>query len=76
MIRVEGFGPKGPKAVQEEVLLRQKDIASGRLQPFAARQAVRDNEGHVVIAAGQSLSDEQILNMNYLVAGVQGKISH
>ncbi len=75
MIRVEAFGPKVPKAVQDEVLARQKDIASGKLKPFAAREAVLDNAGHVVIAAGQSLSDEQILNMNYLVAGVQGKIS-
>ncbi len=75
MIRVEAFGARVPKAVQDEVLARQKDIASGKLQPFAARAAVLDNEGHVVIAAGQSLSDEQLLNMNYLVAGVQGKIS-
>ncbi len=75
MIRVEGFGPKVPKAVQDEVLARQKDIALGKLKPFAARAAVLDNEGQVVIPAGQSLSDEQILNMNYLVAGVQGKIS-
>ncbi len=75
MIRVEGFGPKVLKAVQDEVLARQKDIALGKLKPFAARAAVLDNEGQVVIPAGQSLSDEQILNMNYLVAGVQGKIS-
>ena len=74
MVRVEAFGPKVPKAVQDEVLARQQDIASGRLQPFAARQAVLDNEGHVVIAAGKALNDEQILNMNYLVAGVQGRV--
>lgn len=75
MIRVEGFGPKVPKAVQNEVLARQKDIAAGRLQPFAAKAAVLDNEGHVVIPAGKSLGDEQILNMNYLVAGVQGRVT-
>jgi basic membrane protein A len=34
MIRVGDFGPKVPKAVQDEVLARQKDIASGRLKPF------------------------------------------
>ncbi len=75
MIRVEGFGPKVPQVVRDEVLARQKEIASGQLKPFAARAAVLDNQGQVVIAAGQSLSDEQILNMNYLVAGVRGKIS-
>ena len=74
MIRVEGFGAKVPKAVQQEVLARQKVIASGKLHPFYARQAVFDNQGKEVIAKGQTLSDEQILKMNWLVQGVQGKL--
>ena len=74
MIRVEGFGTKVPKAVQQEVLARQKEIASGKLHPFYARQAVFDNQGKEVIAKGQTLSDEQILKMNWLVQGVQGKL--
>ncbi|MCB1978300.1 MAG: BMP family ABC transporter substrate-binding protein [Burkholderiaceae bacterium] len=76
MIRVGDFGSKVPPAVQQEVLARQKDIGAGKLQPFKAGSApVRDNEGQVVIPAGQSLSDAQILAMNWLVEGVQGKIS-
>ena len=74
MIRVEGFGSAVPAAVQQEVLARQKDIAAGKLQPFRAQQAVLDNEGRQVIAAGQSLNDAQILGMNWLVQGVQGKL--
>ncbi len=78
MIRVGYFGSKVPKAVQEEVLARQQDIAAGRLQPFRAPAGddVRDNEGRVVIARGQALSDEQILRMNWLAEGVQGRIAH
>jgi simple sugar transport system substrate-binding protein len=76
MIRVGDFGSKVPKPVQQEVLSRQKDIASGKLHPFFAKQAVLDNEGHTVIAKGQTLSDEQILTMNWLAAGVQGKLTH
>jgi basic membrane protein A len=34
MIRIEGFGPKVPKAVRDEALARQQDIASGKLKPF------------------------------------------
>ena len=74
MIKVDGFGPKVPKAVQQEVLARQKDIATGKLHPFHARQAVLDNEGKEVIAKRQTLTDEQILKMNWLVQGVQGKL--
>jgi simple sugar transport system substrate-binding protein len=73
MIRVGGFGPKVPKAVQDEVLARQKDIASGKLRPFAG--PIADNEGKVVVARGAALADEQILSMDYLVEGVQGKVA-
>ena len=75
MIRVGDFGPRVPAAVQQEVLARQKDIASGRLKPFAAgAQSVRDLAGAVVIPARSALTDEQILAMNYLVQGVQGRL--
>ena len=74
MVRVGDFGPRVPQAVQQEVLARQKDIASGRLRPFFARQAVRDNTGREVIAAGQLLPDAQVQEMNWLVEGVQGKL--
>jgi simple sugar transport system substrate-binding protein len=75
MVRVGDFGPKVPEAVQKEVLARQKDIAEGRLRPFAAgTEPVRDSRGQVVIAARSSLSDAQILAMNYLVQGVQGAL--
>jgi basic membrane protein A len=72
MVRIEGFGTKVPKTVQEEALARQKDIASGKLKPFAG--PIVDNEGKTVVSPGQSLSDEQILGMNYLVQGVAGKV--
>ena len=76
MVRVEGFGSKVPKAVQQEVLARQKDIGAGKLQPFrAGATAVRDNTGREVIAPGQALTDAQILQMNWLVEGVQGQVA-
>ena len=73
MIRVGDFGPKVPKAVQQEVLARQKDIASGKLLPFAG--PIVDNEGREVVPKGQAMTDEQILTMNFLVSGVQGRIA-
>jgi len=75
MIRVDGFGPKVPKPVADEVLARQRDIAAGKLHPFQAPTALLDNQGHEVLAAGKTLSDEQILNMNFLVQGVQGTLN-
>jgi simple sugar transport system substrate-binding protein len=73
MVRVGDFGPKVPKKVQDEVLAKQKQLGAGKLHPFTG--PITDNEGRSVLPAGQQLSDEQILSMNYLVAGVVGKVS-
>ena len=76
MIRVGDFGPRVPATVRDEVLARQRELAAGRLHPFrAGRAPLRDNEGREVLAAGQTLSDRQILEMNWLVEGVQGRIA-
>ncbi len=75
MVRVGDFGPRVPKAVQEEVLARQKDIGAGRLHPFHAKVAVRDNEGREVIPADRTLTDEQILRMHWLAEGVLGTLA-
>ena len=75
MVRIGDYGPKVPPAVQAEVRARERDIAAGHLLPFAAgAMPVRDDEGRIVIPANQALSDDQILRMNWLVNGVQGKI--
>ena len=75
MIKVEHFGPKLPKAVREEVLARQQEMAQGKLQPFkAGQQPIRDNQGHIRIPAGASLSDADKNQMNWLVEGVVGSV--
>ena len=73
MIRVGDFGPKMPAKVRAEVQQVQKDIAQGKRHPFDG--PFSDNEGKAILAAGQKLNDAQILNMNYGVAGVVGKVS-
>jgi basic membrane protein A len=61
-----------PESVRAEVLARQKDIAAGTVKPFTG--PIVDNEGRPVAAPGTALTDEQILAMNFLVSGVQGKV--
>lgn len=72
MVRIEGFGPRVPTSVRDEVLAGQKDIAAGRLHPFAG--PVSDNAGRLRIPAGRTASDDEILRMDYLVEGVQGAL--
>lgn len=71
MIRVGWFGSRVPRPLQDEILARQKDIATGRLKPFAG--PIVTNTGRTIIGPGQSLTDAQILGMDYLVSGVLGK---
>lgn len=73
MIRVGDFGPKVPKAVQDEVLAKQKAIAQGRLHPFTG--PIVDNEGKERLAQGAVMTDPQILDMNFLVSGVVGSLA-
>ena len=73
MIRVGDFGSKVPKKVQDEILAKQKAVGLGQLKLFTG--PINDNEGKLVLPAGQSLSDAQILNMNYLVQGALGRVS-
>jgi simple sugar transport system substrate-binding protein len=72
MIKIEGFGPRLPKRVQTELARLQRALAKGSLQPFTG--PVFDNQDGVVLAQGQTMSDEQIMKMNFLVKGVLGKL--
>ena len=74
MVSVGHFGPRVPEAVQKQVLARQADMAAGRLHPFAG--PLRDNTGREVLPAGQTLTDQQIMEMNWLAEGVQGTLPH
>jgi simple sugar transport system substrate-binding protein len=72
MVQIGSFGPKLPMRVQTELLRLQRAMGRGSLQPFAG--PILDNQDQVVLARGQSLSDKEILNMNFLVQGVQGQL--
>ena len=69
MVRVEGFGPKLSAAARAEVLARQAELAKGQLQVF--KGPIWNEQGQLVVPAGQTLSDAQILGMNFRVQGVR-----
>ncbi len=69
MIRIEGFGPKLPARVRQEVLTRQQELAQGRLSVF--KGPIQDDKGQLIVPAGTTLSDAQIQTMNFKVQGVR-----
>ena len=59
-----------PADVQEKVLQAKADIASGKIDIFGGE--LKDNEGNVLVAAGETMSDEKINLQEFLVDNVIG----
>ena len=70
MIKLAPLNPAIPPDVRAQVAKMGEDIAQGRLQPFAG--PVIDQDGKVRVPAGQTISEADLANMNYLVRGVEG----
>lgn len=63
-----------PEDVQKLVAEKKQEIIDGKLKVFAGE--LKDNKGNVVVPAGKTMTDPEMLNMNFLVAGVQGSVSN
>lgn len=72
MVKLAPFGPAVPKDVVSLVRAKEKAIAAGDLHPFQG--PVTDQAGKVKVPAGKTMSDDELLTMNYYVEGVQGKL--
>lgn len=72
MVRMAPLSPAVPKAGVTAFHASEKAIASGKLQPFQG--PIKDQKGVLRVKAGQALSDAQLLQLNWLVDGVQGSI--
>ena len=72
MVKLGPLNAAVPESVRLEIASAQAKIETGALAPFAG--PVKDQSGAVKIPAGKSLSDGEILGMNWFAEGVQGKL--
>jgi simple sugar transport system substrate-binding protein len=72
MVVMAPFNPAMPKPVADEVMARRDDVIAGKLAPFQG--PLKDQAGAEKVPAGGKLADEQILGMNWLAEGVEGKL--
>lgn len=59
-----------PKDVQDKVMQAKADIASGKIKVFGGE--LKDNQGKVLVPAGQVMSDDKIKTQEFLVDNVIG----
>ncbi len=72
MVKLGPLNAAVPDAVKAEVAAVQAKIEAGTLVPFAG--PIKDQKGAMKVAAGKSLSDGEILGMDWFAEGVQGKL--
>jgi basic membrane protein A and related proteins len=72
MIKLGPINPAVPKDVVDMVTKAEKDIIAGTLHPFQG--PLKDNTGKERVAAGKSMSDDEMQKMDFYVAGVQGSL--
>ena len=72
MIKLAPINKKVPADVVALVEKTEKEIANGSFHPFQG--PVRKQDGKMAVEAGKTLTDKDLLNMNYYVEGVLGSI--
>lgn len=72
MVKMAPFNKVMPQHVAEVAHARETDIIAGTLQPFQG--PLKDQAGTLKVAAGKALTDPEILGMNWLAEGVEGKL--
>jgi basic membrane protein A len=64
------FGPKVPKAVQDQVMQAKADLEAGKVVVF--KGPLKDQTGTVKVAEGAVLTDDQMSAVDWFVEGVVG----
>ncbi|MGI9310168.1 MAG: BMP family ABC transporter substrate-binding protein [bacterium] len=72
MVELSPYGDAVPADVRAAADRVKDGIIAGTLHPFAG--PIRNQDGEVAVAAGETLSDDDLLRMDWYVEGVQGQL--
>jgi basic membrane protein A and related proteins len=72
MIKLAPLNPAIPADVKAMVTKLEDEMKAGKFHPFTG--PIKEQDGKVVVAAGQTMSDEQLGKMDYFVEGVASKL--
>jgi simple sugar transport system substrate-binding protein len=71
-VNIDNFGPAVPAAVKKLAEERRDAIKAGKLHPFTG--PLKDQSGKLFLAAGKTMSDDELHKFNFYVEGVEGSI--
>jgi basic membrane protein A and related proteins len=72
MVEIAPYGPAVPAEVAADADRIKNAIMAGELHPFPG--PIRNQAGELVLAEGETMSDEDILRMDYYVQGIEGSL--
>jgi basic membrane protein A len=72
LVGLAPFGPSVSQATKDQITAKQAAIVDGSFQPFTG--PIEDQNGNVVVPAGQTASLVDLLGTDYFVKGVIGEI--
>ena len=72
MVNLVDIRSDAPQSVQDDIQTAYNKIAAREFSPFTG--PIVTNEGQTVVEAGKTAPDDVLLNMNWLVKGVVGKV--
>jgi len=72
MVKLAPLNPAVPADVRERITRIEADLTSGKFHPFSG--PIVDQDGKERLAAGQTMSDEVLGNMDYYVQGVASRL--
>lgn len=73
IVELAPMAPMVPEDVKKLVEKEKKDIIDGKYEIFAG--PIKDQQGKERIPEGKKLTDKELLEMNWFVEGVEGKVS-
>ncbi len=72
VIHITSINPALPADVKTAIQDTQDKIKSGAIVPFAG--PLKDNQGHLKVAAGSTASDKELVGMHWYVEGIDASI--
>ena len=72
IVKLAPISNKVPQKTQDLVAERKQALVEHRLQVFTG--PIKDQNGKIILAAGKTFTDKELLSINYFIEGVQGTV--